>query len=228
MFSVICPTMWRSHALDIMIGRQKILDNPLIGELLLINNDPSKTRVLKHPKIRTIYSGPNIFVNPAWTYGVSQSKFDKICFLSDDTIFHTNIFEQINEYIIPDNGIFGIGPNCYIGEMGSILDKKIELTVALEPNIKYPRDYGMLMFFHKKAFCPIPITLKIFVGDLWIYAYNAMKRKVPNYYINNFDFITKASTTSRSPEFTQQNLIESQIVEGIFSDAFGPGIFNLK
>lgn len=195
--------MWRSAGLDIMINQQRLLDVSVIGELLLIDNCPEKSRKLHHHKIRTIHSGSNLFVNPSWNLGVKVASYEQICLLSDDVIFDPNIFIQLANHVRSEIGITGIGKGCDIGISGNIHPKKINLEVCNLDYREYETQFGCTMFFHKDAYYPVPEEAKIFLGDYWLFLYNNRKRKVQNYNVTNMDIIMEHSATSRGIDMVQ-------------------------
>lgn len=194
-WSIVCPTMWRSKGLQHMIEDQKILDNPDVEELLIIDNDPSKTIEFNHPKVRVIYRGQNIFVNPAWNYGVRCATTPNICLLSDDIVFDPSVFSQLRTN--PRVGIIGLGEGCDVGPAGSITPKKVLVHRCMPYYSNYEQQFGMFMLFHKAAYLPIPEEAKVFLGDLWIFDWN-LKRGANNYFINNFDVVMQRGATSMS------------------------------
>ena len=93
MITVVVPTMWRySPFLDLL---KYILKVDVVTECIIINNDNTRTPthpVLTNPKVKLVDFGKNIFVNPAWNYGVQHSSNNIVCILNDDLIFDLKLF----------------------------------------------------------------------------------------------------------------------------------------
>ena len=84
-FSIVVPTMWRFNLFaDFLV---KLVQVDAVGEIIIINNameaKPDHS-IFAHPKIKMHDFKLNIFVNPAWNYGVSVAKYDNICIMNDD------------------------------------------------------------------------------------------------------------------------------------------------
>ena len=69
-YSIIIPTMWRSELIHQMLP---LYDrSEYVGEVIIIDNDPSKMPDLSQfEKVRHYAMKENIYVNPAWNLGVS-------------------------------------------------------------------------------------------------------------------------------------------------------------
>lgn len=216
-WSIICPTMWRSKGLQVMVEQQKLLDNPDIAELLLIDNDPTKAVKLEHPKIRVIYSGQNIFVNPAWNWGVHCATTPNIALLSDDIIFDPSVFSQLRTS--PNAGVIGLGEGCDRGLADKIIPKKYKLIPCTESFHRYEAQFGMLMLMNKAAYRPIPEEAKIYLGDVWLYDWNH-DRGATNYIINNLDVIMQRGATSSAPDLVDIGIAELKNARYYFEKHF--------
>lgn len=96
MFSVIIPTIWKSDVIFRLV--ENISKSDLVGEIILINNNPSEDKFISNHKVRE-FKFDNIYVNPSWNFGVSVSKYENICLCNDDILFNTDIFKYIEENI---------------------------------------------------------------------------------------------------------------------------------
>jgi hypothetical protein len=198
-FSIIVPTMWRmAHQFTTFL--RPLCDLSLVDEIIIINNDIAKTpkHGLSNPKINVIDFNENIYVNPAWNYGVNISKNNKICLLNDDITFDINLFNKINSLVTRDNGVFGLypgEPNC---QQVPNTTKNIDIE-------RYPHrcwGFGCLMFLHKDNWKHIPNELKVFYGDDFIFYYHQLVLKKSNFIIKNLDFYTPFSVTSNDSSIT--------------------------
>lgn len=185
MISVIIPTMWKPpHLMYILPMLQ---EHPLIGEVLIIDNDTSKTNpdIHKYSKVVHFPQKENIYVNPAWNLGVKLSKYDKLCFLNDDVIFNTDCLEFLYDKINPENGLMGFSEMSYCSfapdVFNTLKEAKLGAEVYLEPTNVYASPetsgmphvyYGCCMFLHKSRYFVIPDDFKIYYGDLFVYLLN--------------------------------------------------------
>jgi len=199
-FSVIVPTMWRvAHQFTTFL--RPLCDNPLVDEIIIINNDTAKTpkHGLSNPKINVVNFSQNIYVNPAWNYGVNIAKNKKICLLNDDITFDTNLFTKLNDLITPSNGVFGLYPGDSNFQQAPNTTKNID--IARQYNSRC-MGFGCLMFLHKDNWRNIPDELKIFYGDDFIFDYHSRALNKPNFIIKNLDFYTPYSVTSTDLSIT--------------------------
>jgi hypothetical protein len=189
MISVIIPTLWIPSDLKELLFRTN--RSEAVGEIVLINNDASKTPdYLKElNKVKVLDFGKNIFVNPAWNAGVNESKYDKICLLSDDTLFDEDIFKLVDPKISPSVGTFGPHGLC-------IIDVIVRSPfMGIVPSDKFWHGYGTCLFVHKQNYLQIPHEFQINYGDRWQYDYNAYQKR-QNFFLSEFFVKTKMGTSS--------------------------------
>jgi len=209
MISVIIPTMWRPPHLSVMLP---MLDrNPLIGEIILVDNDIKKTNHKLLEKISKLryysFTEGNIFVNPAWNCGADVSKYDKLFFLNDDCVVNLVSLRKIYDMILPENGILGFSEHSYCnyeldcynllasaGYGSNIIIKEINPGEYKKMSGMPHFYYGSAMFMHKKNYHVIPDNLKVYFGDLVIYLSN-LKNGLFNYMIHNGLIMSKPSYT---------------------------------
>lgn len=229
MISVIIPTMWKPPHLEKMLP---LLDrHPLIGEIIIIDNDRTKTNhelLKKNSKLKYFtFDGGNIFVNPAWNCGANVSKYDKLFILNDDCLVNLVSLNQIYDMIIPENGLLGFSEHsycnyeldsfdllCNAGYGSNLIIKQIDPGDYKKTTGMPHFYYGSAMFIHKKNYYKIPENLKIYYGDLMLYLMN-LKNGIMNYMINNGLVMSKPSYTVS--EFSTEILRkESAIVKEEF------------
>jgi FkbM family methyltransferase len=215
-FSVVVPTMWRAEK-TFLPFLEKLIRLDIISEILIINNDPSKTPVvpsiLENRKIRMISFGENIYVNPAWNIGVALSKNDKICIMNDDVQFDTKLFEKIVDHVNPSNGVTGISPGLEKFNQKKHTNNQIDIV---EWNKDHTFGFGCLMFVHKQNWTPIPDNLKIYFGDNFIFD-TLLRRGFKNYLITNIDYNTDYAQTTKDESITSGFMErESEIYQNLF------------
>lgn len=193
-FSVVVPTMWR--ACDVMMPMlQKLCDHPHVDEIIIINNDEPHTptdAVLENTKIKLFGFGKNIYVNPAWNFGVSVAKNDKICILNDDMWFDLQLFEKVSPYVVPENGVTGLCTSTVIPTRDT--DDNIiniqnytdgSITILETSNEHAWAGFGTLMFVHKSNWENIPDGMNVFSGDNFIFHNLLLMKQKKNFMITN-------------------------------------------
>ena len=148
-FSVIIPTMWMSHKIEAMVPHY--LD--LADEVIIIDNNP-KARLIADKRIKYLTKGHNIFVNPAWNWGVLEAKNDLIIIANDDVII-PRVAEVMSQFVTSNYDIVGMDTRrCFV-------DGKCEIL----PAFQLTWGWGCFMLMRKSAYRPIPDEFKIWFGD---------------------------------------------------------------
>lgn len=182
-YTVIIPTMWRCPQITIpFLAELAACD--LVGEIIVIDNDSSKRIEVIPPKV-TIYSpGENIFVNPAWNFGVEVSQNDLLCIVNDDIAFDLNVLEKLKPYLTPENGVIGLCPGEKDFNQPPITDGMIDI---IPWNGQHTYGFGCLFFLHKANWQTIPKGLDVYYGDNYIFDLQLSRYKT-NYLITNMKF----------------------------------------
>lgn len=160
-YSVIIPTMWKSPCLKDMIKIYNFFD--CISEIILIDNKPESKIVLENIKIKSITTNKNIFVNPAWNWGVALAKEKRVIIANDDILIKKEDLEKLFillEDFNLDGKIIGAGKNCFT-QKGLILENFIQIKQVLKRNY----GFGTFMILNKKDYKEVPNVLKIWFGD---------------------------------------------------------------
>ena len=192
MISVIMPTMWVGQRYKEMLPVFE--SHPLIGEVILIDNDTSKTDkdVFAYSKLVYVPQKENIYVNPAWNLGANIAKYDILCFANDDIEVDLGFLDKVLEYITPEFGMLGLGS-------GSIVHTQKPLEVGgstitpIDTLIPY---YATFFFIHSKSYCTIPEEMKIYYGDTYLFEKNK-KFNRKNHQLVDGRAITYLGTSSR-------------------------------
>lgn len=202
--------MWRfAPFLDFL---SVVVQLDIIGEVIIIDNDTAATpnhEVLTHPKVKLYDLGKNIYVNPAYNFGVAVSRYNRICILNDDIIVDIKLFHKIHKVFKP-NQFYNIS---YDASCGLPVTGEIDLVPWHEGVTG--GNGGSLMFIHKSDWIDIPGGLDICYGDNWLN--DVMQTRFrQNFIIKNTFFYTPMNTTSSS--FTNGNLLwrEGAIYEAVF------------
>jgi len=190
-FSLVVPTMWRYPPFISFL--YALVDIDAIGEIIIINNmmeSRPNDAILHNPKIKIHDFHLNIFVNPAWNYGVGVSNYENICIMNDDIEFDLGIFDFLSTRLFSGGLIVyaqshsGFRPDCH----GQLSLEKIHDDSSIN-------EIGTLMFMKRKDWTNIPAGLDFFHGDTWIW--RTMQAKYnENYIIRNLRYYTPHRVTS--------------------------------
>jgi len=221
--------MWRGAQLAIMLPA--ILAQKSVGEVLVIDNNlsarpPVFNQYLSHPKLRVIYEGQNIYVNPSWNLGAQEAKFDQLCILSDDVLFDPGLFDQLEPKVTKEIGVIGVDHKTIKNER-SIAKQHIQcgLEVKLSPVTHHMPllCWGILLFMHKDNYKTIE-KFKIFYGDNWLFLANKQAGRT-SFYMNGIQICTQMTTTSSHKMFLPIADEEHTSAETIFDEYFGTGSY---
>jgi predicted O-methyltransferase YrrM len=208
MISIIVPTMWRYE--PFLNFAHYLVRMDVVTELIIINNDATKTpqhNVLKHPKVRILDFGQNIYVNPAWNFGVAAAREDIVCILNDDLQFDLKLLYKIVDFIKPDMGAIGL-------MTGDINHGQIPVTTGEIEFVPFTNQncigFGELMFIHKNAWVNIPDGMNIGMGDVFIFE-RCLYHSLQNYFIANmFHYHYGNATTKEEPMESANRRIQEE------------------
>jgi glycosyltransferase involved in cell wall biosynthesis len=189
-FTVVIPTLWRSERIHPLL--KSLQDSEGVGEIIIVDNGRKYDSYYKDmKKVRVLRPHLNIYVNPAWNYGVEYSKNNSIALVNDDISFDTKIFERFTEDELKSKGFIGMSSENY-GE-------GVEYNPTLEPwkGEVVLNGWGCLIMFHKEHWKPIPEQLKIWYGDNYIREINP----APSHILKGLPIQTEMSTTSNDVQW---------------------------
>jgi hypothetical protein len=183
-YTVIIPTLWKSNRTEQLI--RDLNECEFVDEIIIIDNTNTDEWDRTYRKIRTVSKGENIYVNPAWNWGIELAKNECIALCNDDINFDPNIFGVITKDILLEFGIIGQSEFNYKG-------KNSDEPILEKWNGKV-RDWGWgcLIMFDKKNWIEIPDDIKIWYGDDYIFKCNLAQKST----LKNFNIETEMSTTS--------------------------------
>lgn len=191
LFTVVIPTMWRYEPFIKFLT--DLLDHELINEVIIINNDKSKTPELPtSDKLRLIDNDRNIYVNPSWNLGVRLSKTENVIITNDDLVFDLRVLKKVNELNDPNFGLACLCPGEPYYKQPPFKDGTIDVVKWTGWNLF---GFGQLMFIKKSQHVNIPYQLLIYYGDDWILN-NAMDNFRNIYAITNILHYTPFAVTS--------------------------------
>ncbi|MBU0973855.1 MAG: hypothetical protein KKC20_24670 [Proteobacteria bacterium] len=167
-YTVIIPTMYFHNE-----KLQRMLDvytaNPLIYEILLVNNNKIPENNLSSLKLRKIGLGINLYVNPSWRLGASLADTENIILANDDILIKGDLEEllvKINEVGL-EGKVFGPSANCYRSK--GLYEGDIVIEAGKTPKMNH--GYGTFLILTKTTFLKtyIPKDIKVWFGDMILY-----------------------------------------------------------
>jgi len=186
MYSIVIPTLWKSPRIHKLLSDLISCNN--VGEIILIDNNNKFFETYKSlDKVKLIQPEENLYVNPSWNLGIKVSQNNCIALLNDDINFNPDIFEAINEDILKQAGVIGMG-------QGNYESKEFQDGPYLQPWEPGINDggWGCFIMLHKTYWVDIPDEIKIWYGDNFIKDVNP----APKSTLRNFPVESEMSTTS--------------------------------
>lgn len=190
MLSVVIPTIWKSpYVMDLL---NFLEHTETVGEVILVDNDITKTKDLSHlTKVKHIQNPQNNFVNPSWNQGVKITTFDNLCIMNDDLIVPRKVFELCDTFLSPDINMIGLSPIVwnYIYDDVKYIKEPEHITLLFTPKRFF--GYGCCFFIHKSNWVDLPENMKIQFGDDYLFFTSTKK----NYVIDAFKVVGKISAS---------------------------------
>lgn len=216
MITVIVPTMWKGKEINSMLPQ--LNDHPLIGEIILVDNDSANKveTICKLSKVVYYDPGKNIYLTPAWNYGWENSKYDKLLLINDDVSFDITVIDAIYDQIREDVGTITMNPDEVHNPLDS--DMIIRNKAKIE-NIRFdscPRlrnKAAIIIGIHKKVYEKIPEELLIHFTDYFLFKLCETRGK-PNKTVFGIECRTNMSTTVK--HFRDITKHEQRIYQGVF------------
>jgi hypothetical protein len=194
MFTAIIPTLWKSPRITQLIA--DLCACEFVGEVIVIDNDPSEDQLLPESGKLSIHLMPeNIYVNPSWNYGAERAKYDNLLICNDDINFNPS-FLGIYDDSLQHTGIIGMDFSNY--------QLKADHNIHLKPMKDRPYGWGCLMLIHKSKYVPIPSDLLIANGDDWL------AQHATPFVLHGLSVQSEISTTSRLEEFGMIQLRDNE------------------
>ena len=80
-FSIVIPTLWKSNRTKKLLS--DLNECEYVDEIIVINNQLTDVLDGTVEKVRHVSFGKNIYVNPAWNWGIHNAKNKCIALLND-------------------------------------------------------------------------------------------------------------------------------------------------
>lgn len=214
MFSIVIPTLQKDNqVLNLLID--ELTECKYVGEIIVIDN--SRKGFAASDKVRVIIPEENLYVNPAWNLGVSESRYELVGILNDDIIFPKNSFEQIHDFLLKNQfGFLGLDSikRC---EKSEILDYPEDGEVKFSPIDVRDNCWGSAIFGRKENFCHIPDDIKIWCGDDFLFKKNL---SLQNYKMHGVNIKHLHSNTSSMKEFDEIKQNDVRLYQEIDPELF--------
>ena len=193
-YSIIIPTLWKSNRLHKLLF--DLIKCDYVDEIILIDNADKFFEYYEAlDKVKLVQVEENIYVNPAWNLGIKIAKNDLIALVNDDINFDTNVFGVIDENVLNQFGIIGMGEGNYKEQID---DSKGPYLDVWQPGVN-DWGWGCMILLNKKNWIDIPEDIKIWYGDNIIKDVNLS----PKACLRNFKVETEMSTTSDEKEWDE-------------------------
>lgn len=192
-FSIVIPTLWKSHRTKKLLS--DLSECEYVDEIIIIDNTLTDATDNTIGKIRTVSFGENIYVNPAWNWGIHHAKNASIALINDDINFNPNIFEVITKDVLNQFGIIGMGEGNY----KSLNIDGDPILEVWQPGVN-DWGWGCFIMLNRKYWIDIPNNIKIWYGDNVIKDLNPSPKAV----LRNFRVDTEMSTTSDEPIWNER------------------------
>ena len=192
-FSIVIPTLWKSNRTKKLLS--DLQECEYVDEIIVIDNTLTEFSDTQIGKMRVVSFGENIYVNPAWNWGMHNAKNECIALLNDDINFNPNIFEVITEDVLNQFGIIGMGEGNY----KSLNISGDPILEVWKPGVN-DWGWGCFIMLNKKDWIEIPDNIKIWYGDNIIKDVNPTPKAV----LRNFRVDTEMSTTSDEPIWNER------------------------
>jgi hypothetical protein len=194
-YSIVIPTLWKSNRIGKLLF--DLIKCEFVDEIILIDNGNKFFEYFEAlDKVKLVQVEENIYVNPAWNLGIKIAENNLIALLNDDINFNPNIFGAIDENLLNQFGIIGMGEGNYKEpideETGPYLD-------VWQPGVN-DWGWGCFIMLNRKNWIDIPDNIKIWYGDNFIKDVNPS----PKACLRNFKVETEMSTTSDEPVWDER------------------------
>ena len=195
MVSIIIPTMWIPSLFCDAIT--EYLLSSIIDEIIIIDNNPQSRPLLPtNEKLIVLTRNINIYVNPAWNWGVSVAKNENIILINDD-IFIKDIDSIMTKLLESNFDLVGLNLNEINSSNGVVISEKKDYM---------GEGFGCFLFFKKKNYVSIPNDLKVWYGDRILFENN---KNIGEIHFDNC--IIEISKTVRSSNEIKKILHEDRI-----------------
>lgn len=186
--SIIIPTLGLMPQDIFRYSMQQLMDCEVVKEIIIIDNTNNTSirnnfgDIIKD-KVILIDTQPNLYVNPAWNYGISMTTSDYYLLLNDDVGVHKDTIVTCVEHLDKNIDTYILVVSSHENRINLTIDQWLaDRELFLTGNKRLTvHDHGQFMMGRKAEFIPFDDRLKIGFGDnlLWE-VYPSVFGKIPH------------------------------------------------
>ena len=207
-FSVIIPTLQKDiNILNMLV--KSLIEDEFVDEILIIDNSLKGGLAYNSSKVRVLPVEKNLYVYPAWNYGIENIKNEYFAILNDDLLLSKNFFAQVSDFIkeTPDCGLVGLESSTVIDKNDNDFDEYPETSILFFKSISDIHEehnyyWGSAIFGKKENYHAIPQDMLIWAGDKYLLLKNTLQNK-KCYAIYNTKIKHYGSLSSKNFEFDE-------------------------
>lgn len=182
-FSVIIPTLQKDiDILNMLI--ESLIEDDFVDEILIIDNSLKGGLTYDSQKVKVLSKGENLFVYPAWNYGIENMRNEYFALLNDDLLLPKNFFAQVSDFIksTPECGLVGLESSTVIDEKDKNFYEYPPSSFLLFKPIKaihaeHNHYWGSAIFGRKENYFKTPQDMLVWYGDDYLILKNTVQNK---------------------------------------------------
>lgn len=207
-FSVIIPTLQKNTDILNMLV-ESLIEDDFVDEILIIDNSLKGGLTYNSQKVKILPVEENLFVYPAWNYGIEKMKNGYFALLNDDLLLPKNFFAQVSDFIknTPECGLVGLESSTVINEKDKNFDEYPPSSLLLFKPIKaihaeHNYYWGSAIFGRKENYYETPQNMLVWFGDDYLILKNNVQNKTC-YAIYNTSIKHYGSLSSKNPKLDE-------------------------
>jgi hypothetical protein len=223
MITVIIPTLLKAPEEVFLYTLTNLIASDVVSEIIIIDNTLGEfnKKFGEMNKVK-VYDDINRYVNPAWNFGISQTKTPYYLLLNDDVLCHKNILDPIPTLfedtnigcILCDTLGVHLPYNTFdCEEYNKIAEQLVYAPVTYKDVIitSTAPYYGWFIAGRVSEYIFIPSNMLVFGGDDWI-RYHTLKNNKKHITYNRI-ISHLNSCTCKVTRVPQSQPIEASILD---------------
>lgn len=173
---------------------KQLNNNKDVEKIIIISNVEGFSRVHETTEKMKVFEDINMYVNPAWNFGVNICNSEYYLLLNDDVLCDSTVIDQAI-YLLDNNNKYNVlfVETKQEDEASYIMNVPNKGVINFVNATYIPRAClsGCFIIGRKKIWIPIPEELKIFYGDDWIIDHNTNSvGKILTTYVSHVGSVT--------------------------------------
>lgn len=203
MLSIVIPTIQKNiSVLNKLVS--ELVEEELIGEIIIIDNS-LKGFTCNAEKVKVLTPETNLYVNPAWNFGIKNIKYEFFGILNDDILLPKNFCKQVYNFLKNNKnaGLIGLDDSIVKNTMPDDFEEyppEADLIFSECKSHLSIRYWGSAIFGHKDNYYQIPEDIKVWCGDNFLLKKNKDNKKM-NFKISGVEIKHLSSLSSGDPKF---------------------------